>query len=248
MAIVETTIEGSTMIIRLNRPEKMNALNRDMLEGIASALNYASENNSLRAVIVSSTGDHFSAGADIAELHSLDTKGAKEFRATMRRIVDLILDMDIPVIFALKGYSLGGALEISEWADIRVAAKDSKLGQPEVAIGINAGAGGNSMLPFLVGRGMASFLSMTGEKIDAEEARRIGLVDLVVEGDPLEEAVKIASKISSFNYRTIRAIKRSMVESSVSGLKIGFTKEESFFIELAADREVKERMEKFLKR
>lgn len=248
MASIKTRTEGNILIIMLNRPEKMNALSREMLEDLAEALSSCRNDRTMRAVVVSSSGEHFSAGADISELHSLDLKGAVSFRSVMGRIVDLITGMDIPVIFALKGYSLGGALELAESADIRIAEKGSKLGQPEVAIGINAGAGGNSVLPFLVGRGMASFLSMTGEKIDADEARRIGLVDVVIEGDPVEEAIRIATRISQFPYQTIRAIKRSIIETVASGWRAGFKAEESFFIELATDPEVKERMERFLKR
>ncbi len=224
----------------------MNALNLEMLQRFSGLLDSLSAHSEIRALIVAAKGKNFSAGADINELYALDRVKAAEFRATMRKIVTRILELDFPVIFALKGYSLGGGLELSESADIRVASEDAVIGQPEVAIGINAGAGGNVFLPKIVGRGMASLLSMTGRKIDSQEALRIGLIDVISKGDPLEEALRIAEKISSFPYETVKTIKRGIVSSVTDGWIKSFVIEENGFVDLSTSTEVKKRMKNFL--
>lgn len=248
MESVLLRMEENIAIIELNRPEKMNALNVEMVRLFCDLLNKVRSAGEARALIVAAKGSNFSVGADINGLYAMNGETATEFRRAMRKAVEGMLNAEFPVIFALKGYSLGGGLELSEAADIRIASHDTVLGQPEVAIGINAGAGGNVFLPALIGRGKASFLSMTGKKISAEEAMKIGLVDVIAKGEVLQEALETARLIASYNRETVDRIKKTIIAASLGSWQTSFDQEEEDFVYLATNREVKARMEKFLKK
>lgn len=185
------------LYITLNRPEVRNALSPGMWRDISAAVKAAREDDRVKVVVVTSTGDKaLASGADIQELHDRHYLGQLAGTATMA-LKDLE-DLYKPVICAINGYALGGGCELAEACDIRIATKRSRFGQPEVNLSLIPGAGGTQRLARIVGIGKAKELIFTGQIISAEEAWRIGLVNVVTEDsrEALMEAVEaMAGKI-----------------------------------------------------
>jgi enoyl-CoA hydratase len=192
--------EEGTAVVTVNRPKLLNALSRSTMIELSMAVDELESDESIRCIILTAAGDRaFSAGADINELRSITnpTEGAA-FAAWGQSILFRIENLSKPVIAAINGYALGGGCELAMACDIRIAADHAKLGQPEINLGIIPGWGGTQRLPRLVGVGRAKWLILTGEVITAQEALRIGLVDLVVPGAELVSAAKgLAGTITS---------------------------------------------------
>ena len=182
-------------LIRLNRPEKRNALAMPVLQGICAALNEAEADASVRCVVLTGGDTVFAAGADINELASktaVDTVNDSRANAFGR-----IRDFSKPLVAAVNGYCLGGGLEIAMSCDIIIAGSGAELGLPEVNLGIMPGAGGTQWLPRLVGKSLAMKMILSGEFIGAEEALRSGLVAEVVPDDQtIDRATEIAFRIA----------------------------------------------------
>ncbi len=195
--IVETT--GAKAKITINRPKALNALNRETLREIKAAFTELEQAHTVRVCIFTGAGEKaFIAGADIPELKELDVISGKEFVELGHQTFAQIENSKIVSIAAINGFALGGGCEFAMATDIRVAAENAKLGQPEVNLGIIPGFGGTQRLTRLVGRGRAKELIMTARIITAEEALRIGLVEAVVPADKLAEEVnKLADVIIS---------------------------------------------------
>jgi enoyl-CoA hydratase len=185
--------------ITLNRPDALNALDRETLDALSSALEQARGDNDARAVIISGAGDKaFSAGADIRFLSQASPLEARELARLAVRVFALAETLGKVVIAALNGYALGGGLELAEACTLRIAARGVKLGHPEVRIGAVAGWGGTTRLARLVGRGRAAEMLLTGKTITAEEALHVGLVNRTAEpGKLMEEAEGFAREILS---------------------------------------------------
>jgi enoyl-CoA hydratase len=186
--------------ITLNRPKVLNALNAGLLGDVSQALTELENDAEVRAIIITGSGEKaFAAGADIGELNALPNavEGARKARSGQQ----ITLQMERlrkPVIMAINGFALGGGCEIAMAGDIRIASENAKFGQPEVNLGLIPGYGGSQRTTRLVGRGMAMYLCLTGEIIDAQEALRIGLVQKVVPLAELQdEAQRIAKLIAS---------------------------------------------------
>lgn len=181
---LETDQDG-VALVTVNRPEKLNALNRNIMEELSDAFTRARGDAAIRALIVTGAGEKaFVAGADIKELAALSPIEAREFALHGQAIFRALETLPKPTVAAVNGYALGGGLELAMSCAIRVAAPNATFGQPEVKLGIVPGYGGTQRLPRLVGRGRAIDMLITGEAIDAAEACRIGLVNYVT---PLEE-------------------------------------------------------------
>ncbi len=207
--LVET--DGATGIITLNRPKVLNALNAELLSDVSSALTEFENNDAVRAIIVTGAGEKaFAAGADIGELNALANaiEGADKARAG-QAITLQIEGMSKPVIMAVNGFALGGGCELAMAGDIRIASEKAKFGQPEVNLGLIPGYGGSQRTTRLVGKGMAMFLCLSGDIIDAQLALQIGLVDRVVPPDELMPAAKkLASTIAEKAPLAVAACKR----------------------------------------
>lgn len=167
--------------ITINRPEKLNALSSKVLAELGSAIEAAERDPGVGAIAIAGAGEKaFVAGADIAELNTLDAEGGKRFSESGQRIFDRIEGCGKPVIAAVHGFCFGGGCELAMACHIRIATDVAKFGQPEVNLGLIPGAGGTQRLPRLVGKGRALELILSGAPIDAAEAHRIGLVNQVV--------------------------------------------------------------------
>ena len=185
-------------VITVNRPKAMNALNSQVLEELYDAFVQAEQDADLRAVILTGEGKAFVAGADIAEMSELNSVEAREFAKKGHRLMNCIDNVEIPVIAAVNGFALGGGCELAMACDIRIASAKAKFGQPEVGLGLIPGFGGNLRLPRLVGKGMAKYLILSNDMIDAAEAYRIGLVQKVAAPEELlAEAEKLAKRIAA---------------------------------------------------
>ena len=217
--------ENGAAKIVVNRPEVRNALNRATRQEIRNVIEDISKDQNIRAVIITGAGDKaFISGADINELKVASPTEIETFANTLgQQLYSNIENLDVPVIAMINGFCLGAGCELAMACDIRIASDNAKLGQPEMNIGIIPGGGGTQRLPRLIGWGRAKELIYTGKIIDATEAARIGLVDLVVPLDKLDEVVKqtveaIISK-SSFSLKMAKkAINRGMYTDLAAGL------------------------------
>jgi enoyl-CoA hydratase/carnithine racemase len=192
MSIVTTEDRGAARHIVLNRPEKRNAMNQELLRALAVALRGAGDDESVHCVVLRGEGPVFSAGVDLAELASFagEPNVLRPFRNTFLECPNLCEAMLKPVICQIHRTCVGGALEVALGCDLRIAASDAQLGLPEVKFGIIPDVGGSTRLPAVVGLGRAKELIMTARTIDAAEAERIGLVNRVVAPDELEQATQ----------------------------------------------------------
>jgi len=185
--------------ITLNRPEALNALNKDVLEQLASILDKVRADDVVRAVIITGAGEKaFSGGADIKLLSQATPLEVREFARLAVTVNNKIETLGKVVVAAINGYALGGGLELAEACMLRVAVRHARLGHPEVRIGAIAGFGGTTRFPRLVGKGRAAEFLLTGNLMSAEDAQRMGLVNRVVETEKLlQETENLVHEILS---------------------------------------------------
>src|SRR5438128_6372579 len=190
-------IKNSIAYVTINRPDKLNALNSQVMEDLNSAFTAIRDDKAIRVVLLTGAGEKaFVAGADIGELNKHDPVTAKFYTHKGQAVLNLIENLGKPVIACINGFALGGGCELAMACTMRLASENAKLGQPEVKLGIIAGYGGSQRLPRLVGKGLAMQILLTGEMISAAEAHRIGLVNEVVpQAELLPRAEAIAQKI-----------------------------------------------------
>lgn len=191
--------EGKIAIVKINRPQALNALNSETLKELDIIVDYLANDNEVLAVVLTGGGDKaFVAGADITEMKELNTVEGRKFGILGNKVFRKLETLEKPVIAAVHGFALGGGCEIAMACDIRIATTKAKFGQPEVGLGITPGFGGTQRLPRLVGMGMAKQLIYTADIINAEEALRIGLINKIVEVESLmDEAKALANKIAA---------------------------------------------------
>jgi enoyl-CoA hydratase len=191
MSVVLTELADRILTVTVNRPEKLNALNAEVVEALHAAFAAARENPEVAAVILTGAGEKaFVAGADISGFKAFTPAVAREFARRGQAAFDLVESLGKPVVAAVNGFALGGGCELAMAATFRYASKNAKFGQPEVNLGLIPGYGGSQRLPRLVGKGRALELLLTGDAISADEAFRIGLVNRVLEPADLVPACR----------------------------------------------------------
>lgn len=201
---------GSVGLIRLDRP-KMNVLNRAMQEEIRQASISISSNPDVRTVVFYGGEKSFAAGADIKEMVNWDSKVAKKETPGLQECFNAVAAIPKPTIAALSGYALGGGLELALSCDLRIAASDAQLGQPEVLLGVIPGAGGTQRLARLVGVSRAKDLIFTGRFVEASEALTMGLVNEVVAPEQLlDRALALATQLASGSATALAAAKSAI--------------------------------------
>lgn len=178
-------------VVTVNRPDKLNALSRETLDEIEYCFRESARDPAVKAVLLTGAGDKsFVAGADITEFKSLGTVDGHRFALRGQAIFNLIEGLEKPVVAAVNGYALGGGCELALACHLRTASENASFGQPEVNLGIIPGYGGTQRLPRIVGRGIAAELILTGERISAQRAYDIGLVNRIYPSGTLVEGTK----------------------------------------------------------
>ena len=220
---VRCQIEEGIALITIDNPSALNALNQPTLTQLDRIFDGLAGNPEVKGVIITGGGEKsFVAGADITEFNQLSGKSAPEFMARGQRIFDKIEAFNRPVIAAVNGFALGGGNELAMCCDIRIAAENAVFGQPEVSLGLIPGYGGTQRLPRLIGPGKAKEVIFADERLPAQEALRLGLVQRVVpKGQALEEAKKLLKKILSKGPVAIRMAKKAINEGLEMSLREG---------------------------
>ncbi len=232
--------------IRLDRP-KMNALNKQVQEEIRAAATEAAERDDVRAVVVWGGERVFAAGADIKEMNDLSYTDMVQRSGALQSSFSAVAKIPKPVVAAINGYALGGGCELALCADVRFAAEDAVLGQPEILLGIIPGAGGTQRLTRLIGPSKAKDLVFTGRFVKADEALAIGMVDRVVAPDAVyDEAVAWAKQFAGAAAYALRAAKESIDRGSEVDLETGLEIERQQFAALFATEDRTIGMESFV--
>jgi enoyl-CoA hydratase len=188
-----TDQQNDILTITLNRPEVLNALNKNVLMDLHEVLTRYYEDTSVRGIILTGAGaKSFVAGADIAEITALDAETAMLFSTTGQKLFDAIEQYPKPILAAVNGFALGGGCELAMACHLRVASENASFGQPEINLGIIPGYGGTQRLPRLIGKTKAVELLLTGDRISAQEALALGLVNKVV---PAEQLISTANEM-----------------------------------------------------
>jgi enoyl-CoA hydratase len=242
--------EGARATLTLNRPQALNALNDEVLRELATVVGALSAQPSLRAVVITGSGEKaFAAGADIREMASMGPDAAVAHARRGQRLMDEIAALPAVTIAAVNGYALGGGLELALACDLRIASENAILGLPEVGLGVIPGFGGTQRLARLVGLARAQELILTARKVPASEAERIGLVNRVVSRDKLlEEARRLVDEILANGPRAVQLAKETTRRGVETGLATGLALEREAFGLAFASEEQKEGMRAFVEK
>ena len=237
-------------LVTIRRPEKLNALNRAVISELGEAFRMASEDDSVKALILTGAGEKaFVAGADIGELAKVDAIEAERLSRRGQEIFRTLETLRKPSVAAINGYALGGGLELAMCCTIRIASHNAKLGQPEVKLGIVPGYGATQRLPRLIGRGRALELLLSGEPIDAAEAYRIGLVNALSPQEELIPAAKQwARKVVANGPQAVALTMESVDAGFDGGLQAGLRFESMAFGLTAASEDRREGTAAFLEK
>ncbi|WP_144733279.1 enoyl-CoA hydratase-related protein [Candidatus Nitrosocosmicus arcticus] len=190
MKYVQIDLLNEIAILRINRPEALNAMNLDVIFELARAIDIISADEGIEVLIITGAGERsFCAGADISYMVNIDAVTAEKYASSAQSMLNKIEKMEKPVIAAINGFALGGGCELSLVCDIRIASENAKIGQPEVTIGIPPGWGGTQRLLRVVGPAKAKEMIFTGKMITAHEAANIGLVNQVISLSDEEKSI-----------------------------------------------------------
>jgi len=235
-------------VIRLNRPDALNALNRQLLGELAQALVAADTNDKVRCIVLTGSEKAFAAGADIKEMS--EKSFVEVFAGDLfTPETEAMLRVRKPIIAAVSGYALGGGCELAMMCDFIIASDTAKFGQPEINLGVVAGIGGTQRLTRFVGKSKSMDMHLTGRFMDAEEAERAGLVSRVVPAKKLmDEAMDAARRIAEKSALTVMAVKEAVNRSYEVPLREGLLFERRLFHALFATEDQKEGMAAFLEK
>ncbi|WP_111558040.1 enoyl-CoA hydratase [Paracoccus sediminilitoris] len=241
-------IEDEVALIRLNRPEALNALNATLLDELSAALSDADRNDKVRCIVLTGSEKAFAAGADIKEMSTKSFVEVYE-QDLFGAQIEKITRVRKPIIAAVSGYALGGGCELAMVCDFIICAENAKFGQPEINLGVCAGIGGTQRLTRFVGKSKAMDMNLTGRFMDAAEAERSGLVSRVVPTPKLiPEALTAARKIADKSQIAVKTVKESVNRAYETTLAEGLLFERRAFHALFATEDQKEGMAAFLEK
>jgi enoyl-CoA hydratase len=242
-----TEVQGRVGIIRLNRPQQLNALNSQVMLDVLDATARFDADKSIGAMVLTGSEKAFAAGADIKEMQSLTYPATYEDDFISGW--DKLLERRKPIIAAVAGFALGGGCEVAMMADFIIAAENARFGQPEIKLGVMPGMGGSQRLTKLVGRAKAMDMCLTGRMMDAAEAERSGLVARVVPLDKLmDEALAAATTIADYALSAVLANKEAVNRATELTLIEGLRFERRLFQSLFATPAQKEGMAAFVEK
>ena len=236
--------------LTINNPRALNTLSVPLIKELEQAVQDILDDGRIGALILTGAGGRaFAAGADLSEMMAFSPAQTKEYSEFGNRVFRMIETLPMPVIAAISGYALGGGCELAMSADIRYAAAGAVFGQPEAAFGITPGFGGTQRLSRIVGRSTAKELILTGRKIDAQEAKIMGLVSAVVEENELMPlAVKTAKMIAELPVQAVRSCKRAIDEGFEKNIEEALRLESEIFAACFETDEPKRLMGEFVNR
>jgi enoyl-CoA hydratase len=237
-------------VVTVNRPKKLNALNARTIDELDAAFTALGSDGEVKGVVVTGSGEKaFVAGADIQELAGLDADAGRSLSARGQRVLDRIEGLGKPVVAAVNGFALGGGCELALACHVRLASENASLGTPEVKLGLICGYGGTQRLPRLVGRGAALEILLTGERVGAEEALRLGLVSRVVPRERLlPEAEALVRKMTANGPLALRATLEAVYGGLDRPLGEAQEREARLFGELCASADAAEGTSAFLEK
>jgi len=245
------TIEkrGAVAVLTINRPDKLNALNKQVHTESVAALDELRNDTSIRVLVITGSGEKsFVAGADISEFEG-QTPVTQRDQFNERTLFNTIDSFPKPVIAMVNGFCLGGGNELAMACDIRMASENARFSQPEINLGIMCGGGGTQRLPRLIGEGRAMELALTGDMIDAATAERFGLVNHVFPSDQLEaETMKLAEKIAEKAPIALQLSKEAVKFASRSNMDEGLRREVDLFAICFSTEDKKEGVAAFLEK
>lgn len=238
-----------TLVIMLNRPDALNALNQGMIEELAAVVEDFKADPDMRGAVIIGAGDKaFAAGADITEFAQLEAGKAEAFSRKGQAVFEAIEQCPKPIIAAVNGYALGGGCELAMACHLRVATERAQFGQPEVKLGVIAGYGGTQRLVRLVGRARATELLITGKTISAEEAYRIGLVNhLTTKGALADKCKEILNESYQQSPLAIQ-LTLEAIAAGASGAEIGYQTEAANFAKALTSADGQEGTAAFLEK
>lgn len=245
-----TSLENGIFTITINRPDKLNALNKTVIEELSAAVDEVYQNKEIKCAVLTGAGPKaFVAGADITEFLSLDANGGAALAAKGQEMVfNKIEHCPKPIVAAINGFALGGGCELAMSCHFRLASENAKFGQPEVNLGLIPGYGGTQRLTQLVGKGKAMELMMTAHMIDANEAKQLGLVNHVTTADALLNQTKnILEIIMTKGPNAVGKVIAS-VNAYYDNSKNGFAEEIKLFGDCFGTDEMKEGVTAFLEK
>ncbi|CAD0186524.1 putative enoyl-CoA hydratase echA8 [Ruegeria sp. THAF57] len=241
-------IEDHVALIKLDRPDALNALNSQLTQELCTALEEADQNDKVRCIIITGSEKAFAAGADIKEMSEMGFVDVYT-KNLFGDVNDRITAIRKPIIAAVAGYALGGGCELAMMCDFIIAADSAKFGQPEINLGVIAGLGGTQRLTRFVGKSKSMDMNLTGRFMDAEEAERAGLVSRVVPAKKLlDEATAAAQKIAEKSQLSAIAAKEAVNRSYELPLSEGMLFERRVFHSMFASEDQKEGMAAFLEK
>ena len=240
---------GKIGVVTVNRPQQMNSMNSLTRSELAEAFKLLENDKNIAVILLTgSKGKAFIAGADIKEFLNQTIENEKKLEEDWI-VTNIISNLKKPVIAVIDGFCLGGGLELAMSCDLRIASDRSKLGQPEINIGIITGAGGTQRLTRLIGEGRAMEMILTGRMITAEEAFRYGIINFVYDSDDLmDEAMKIANTIGEKSKYAIERAKKSVKAVSEMKLEDGLKLEREIFIECLNSEDGEEGITAFIEK
>ena len=240
---------GKIGIVTVNRPQQMNSMNSLTRSELAEAFKLLENDKNIAVILLTgSKGKAFIAGADIKEFLNQTIENEKKLEEDWI-VTNIISNLKKPVIAVIDGFCLGGGLELAMSCDLRIASDRSKLGQPEINIGIIPGAGGTQRLTRLIGEGRAMEMILTGRMITAEEAFRYGIINFVYDSDDLmDEAMKIANTIGEKSKYAVERAKKSVKAVSEMKLEDGLKLEREIFIECLNSEDGEEGITAFIEK
>ncbi len=241
--------EGRVAILTVNRPDKLNALNDQVRIDLLAALAEIEHDDAVGAVVITGSGEKsFIAGADISEFAG---RSPFDQREAMRspRIFDVMAGFPKPVIAMINGFCLGGGCELASSCDLRIASDKARFGQPEINLGLIPGGGGTQRLPRLIGLGHTMRLVLTGDMINAAEAKDIGLVEMVVPHEELRaKTLELAGKIASKSPLTLKVAKEAVRASQKLPIEDGIAYERDLFCLCFSSEDKEEGVKAFLEK
>lgn len=246
---IDSDVRGTVRTVTIDRPTNRNAIDPELLAELLRGFEDLARDPAVRAVVLAGAGGTFCAGADIKAMRSLDDGAVASFLSGGQRLTRLIAELPVPVIAAIEGFALGGGLELALACDLRVAASSAILGLPEVAVGAIPGWGGTQRLVRLVGLGSTFELVLTGRRIPADEALRLGMINEVcAPKGALELACARADEIARVSPAAVRAAKAAIRVGSDLPLAEGLATEANAARRLAGHPDHAEGIEAFIEK